>query len=303
MARSRGPQGNVLWGDGSRAPDVLLCGDAAHNAAAHVPGLGVVLLGGRSSQKDVRRRLAGTCPENMERDRRKSGVRAYRLAKGNATPLFGGRSIIDGSGRVPGCVEGRSRGMWCEFDGRLSATVFRGRVHLFARANVRMGIRAVQHTSVDVKAFSNGKLPLPWSRWEPVEFASYSFSQSHVYFACVDAFEDTLVALAPVSFPERREAGIYAAFSIDGRAWSPWSKSGTAPSRASARSTTRPVDYWSRRTTLYCTCSARSAASATTSIRRCHHKTRRSRAWPCRKMSSRPGSSSAGDDRRPARAP
>ena len=62
VARSRGPQGNVLWGDGSgagRAP----CGDAAHNVAAlHVPGLRVVLLGGRSSQKDVRRRLAGTCP-------------------------------------------------------------------------------------------------------------------------------------------------------------------------------------------------------------------------------------------------
>ena len=116
-------------------------------------------------------------------------------------PLFGGRSVIDGSGRVPGCVEGRSRGMWCEFDGRLSATVFRGRLHLFARANVRMGLRAVQHTSVDVKAFSNGNFS--WSRWEPVEFASYSFSQSHVYFACVDAFEDFLVALAPVSFPER----------------------------------------------------------------------------------------------------
>ena len=230
VARSRGPQGNVLWGDGSRAPDVLLCGDAAHNVAAlNVPGLGVVLLGGRSSQKDVRRRLAGTCPENMERDRRKSGVRAYRLAKGQREPLFGGRSIIDGSGRVPGCVEGRSRGMWCEFDGRLSATVFRGRVHLFARANVRMGIRAVQHTSVDVKAFSNGEVPLPWSRWEPVEFASYSFSQSHVYFACVDAFEDTLVALAPVSFPERREAGIYAAFSIDGRAWSPLVKIRDSP--------------------------------------------------------------------------
>ena len=63
----------------------------------------------------------------------------------------------------------------CEFDGRLSATVFRGRLHLFARANVRMGIRAVQHTSVDVTAFSSGKVPLPWSRWEPVEFASYSF--------------------------------------------------------------------------------------------------------------------------------
>ena len=47
VARSRGPQGNVLWGDGSRAPDVLLCGDAAHNVAAlHVPGLGLVLLGG-----------------------------------------------------------------------------------------------------------------------------------------------------------------------------------------------------------------------------------------------------------------
>ena len=30
VARSRGPQGSVLWGDGSRAPDVLLCGDAAH---------------------------------------------------------------------------------------------------------------------------------------------------------------------------------------------------------------------------------------------------------------------------------
>ena len=42
--------------------------------------------------------------------------------------------------------------------------------------------------------------------------ASYSFVQSHVYFACVDAFDDFLVALAPVSFPERREAGIYAAF-------------------------------------------------------------------------------------------
>ena len=71
VARSRGPQGSVLWGDGSRAPDVLLCGDAAHNVAAlHVPGLGLVLLGGRSSQTDVRRRrLAGTCPENMERDR------------------------------------------------------------------------------------------------------------------------------------------------------------------------------------------------------------------------------------------
>ena len=41
VARSRGPQGSVLWGDGSRAPDVLLCGDAAHNVAAlHVPGLG-----------------------------------------------------------------------------------------------------------------------------------------------------------------------------------------------------------------------------------------------------------------------
>ena len=49
VARSRGPQGSVLWGDGSRAPDVLLCGDAAHNVAAlNVPGLGVVLLGVRS---------------------------------------------------------------------------------------------------------------------------------------------------------------------------------------------------------------------------------------------------------------
>ena len=54
VARSRGPQGNVLWGDGSRAPDVLLCGAAAHNVAAlHVPSVGLVLLGGRSSQKDV----------------------------------------------------------------------------------------------------------------------------------------------------------------------------------------------------------------------------------------------------------
>ncbi len=228
VARSRGPQGNVLWGDGSRAPDVLLCGDAAHNVAAlNVPGLGLVLLGGRSSQKDVRRRLAGTCPEGVERDRRKSGVRAYLLKKGSATPLFGGRSIIDGSGRVPGCVEGRSKGMWCEFDGRLSATVFRGRVHLFARANVRMGLRAVQHTSVDVRAFSNGNFS--WSRWGPVEFASYSFAQSHVYFACVDAFDDFLVALAPVSFPERREAGIYAAFSTDGRAWSPLVKIRDSP--------------------------------------------------------------------------
>jgi hypothetical protein len=78
----------------------------------------------------------------MERDRRKSGVRAYRLAKGSATPLFGGRSVIDGSDRVPGCVEGRSRGMWCEFDGRLSATVWRGRVHLFAREDVKIsGLR------------------------------------------------------------------------------------------------------------------------------------------------------------------
>ena len=50
----------------------------------------------------------------------------------------------------------------------------------------------------------------------------------------------------------------------------PWSKSGTAPSRASARSTTRHVDYLSIRAPISLHVRARSAASATTSTPRCH---------------------------------
>ena len=120
--------------------------------------------------------------------------------------------------------------MWCEFDGRLSATVFRA-----ASAPLRASERAHGHPGR--AAHVRGREGL-FER--PIAAAlealgarrvrrSYSFLQSHVYFACVDAFEDTLVALAPVSFPERREAGIYAAFSIDGRAWSPLIKIRDSP--------------------------------------------------------------------------
>ena len=106
------------------------------------------MLGGRSHASDGASHGAPTSKGG--RSKKKVGVLAHEvrgLETRNATtaPLFGGWPVLDGGPRVPGCFEGRAAlDGWCEFDGRLSAATWRGRVWVYARSNVRNGVRAVQ---------------------------------------------------------------------------------------------------------------------------------------------------------------
>lgn len=133
--------------------------DVAHNAAAlQWPGsTSVILMGGRSARPGLFDRTHGGVFAHVVKTlRRNPRIR----------PLFGGRPVLDGGPGIPGCVErhaslpGAEPG-WCEFDGRLSLAVFKGRLYVFARANLdpvdHQEVRAVQYTSVDAGDFQGGK--------------------------------------------------------------------------------------------------------------------------------------------------
>ena len=253
VARSRGPLGVAVLNEvGSPdAPDVVLRGDTAHNVAVlRISADVVVLLGGRSHADDLVE--FGDPGLGAQRSRRLVGVLAHELTlsrNSTATPLFGGWPVLDGGPRVPGCFEGRSvMSGWCEFDGRLSAVTWRGRVWVYARSNIRNGVRAVQFTSVKsdefIAAMRVGAPPvLRWAPWRPMLITGYRPAKKGegIYFACVAAHPleaDALVALVPVSLPDKRESAIAVTFSRDGATWSPLVKV-----RDSAFAGERQVDH------------------------------------------------------------
>ena len=226
-------------GRGERPKLLFGASDVAHNTAAlQWPGsTSVLLLGGRSARPGL---YDGT----------HGGVFAYALdslrPNPRIRPLFGAAPVFDGGPGIPGCVDrhaslpGAEAG-WCEFDGRLSIAVFKGRLHVFARANLEplpdaTGVRAVQYTSVDAGAFlaasrradAGAAASLRWRPWRPMVVPGYDRDVGSVYFACVAPHPlrpDVLVSLAPVSYvskgPDNR-AAIAAAFSRDGDSWTPY---------------------------------------------------------------------------------
>ncbi|KAH8096370.1 hypothetical protein JL720_3738 [Aureococcus anophagefferens] len=199
-------------GRGERPKLLFEASDVAHNTAAlQWPGsTSVLLLGGRSARPGL---YDGT----------HGGVFAYALdslrPNPRIRPLFGAAPVFDGGPGIPGCVDrhaslpGAEAG-WCEFDGRLSIAVFKGRLHVFARANLEplpdaTGVRAVQYTSVDAGAFlaasrradAGAAASLRWRPWRPMVVPGYDRDVG--------------------SGPDNR-AAIAAAFSRDGDSWTPY---------------------------------------------------------------------------------
>ena len=96
----------------------------------------------------------------------------------------GGRKVLKGT--HPNCVEARLkfRAQGCEFDGKISATRFRGDVRLYARANANevLGGRAVQVASSENPEG-------PFGPFERVRFAGFpgdSERDANVYFGAVN---------------------------------------------------------------------------------------------------------------------
>lgn len=126
-------------------------------------------------------------------------------------------------GRSPaGCVDRRLQytgNLGCEFDGRLSVVQWRGRLHVFARANLREGAlaggRFVQ-TSSSADGSSGS-----WTSWQPISIESVPSGSADVYFFSVNVnpvSNTSLMALFPLSQPPH--ACIALSFSRDGRHYS-----------------------------------------------------------------------------------
>jgi hypothetical protein len=121
-------------------------------------------------------------------------------------------------GTHAGCVEQRP---WfkpsCEFDGKLSVTVFRGRVWLYVRANIvgeglsgsdkgTFGGRYVQVTSASAKDFEvRGGRDIAWAPFQLLGILDYRIeppaSSDNIYFMSVNVNpvdSRTILALAPV---------------------------------------------------------------------------------------------------------
>ena len=131
-------------------------------------------------------------------------------------------STIALEGTHPGCAECRRHvDGACEFDGKLSVVRHRGRLLLYARANLarERGGRFVQVTST-VGDDAAG----PWRAFAPLRIAGFTRHVSHnVYFAAVNANpldrpDGTLIGLFPLALPEGSDAR-----SPKAHCWPPWS--------------------------------------------------------------------------------
>lgn len=120
-------------------------------------------------------------------------------------------------GYASSCQERRAKfAGYCEFDGKLSVVHFRGRLLLFARANLGTvgGARHVQVTSTDADLGT-------WSPFRLVQLPGVNAGRvdSNIYFFAVQVWHDRLLALFPAVLPGPSAAGIYASTSIDGVEW------------------------------------------------------------------------------------
>ena len=152
-------------------------------------------------------------------------------------PLFDGHQA--------GCIEMR-RGVHpvCEFDGRLSAATFKGKLFLYARANTRIfgSGRAVQVTSHACgTATQNARDQLSclqssnWSAFQQLNLSCAGTTCNDIYFAVVSPQgEHALAALYPATWygcaqgdgnrsdcHMQYRGGIWLSFSRDGVSWSP----------------------------------------------------------------------------------
>ena len=217
----------------------------SHNlAAALVPGadgrLQLVAVGGQFLSPERARWLKLYAGIHLLRAQRLSDVssnawstawdrrRTYRETLLHEPPL-----ILNGF--HPGCVECR-RGTYgaCEFDGKLSVVKFRGRVLIYARANLEAegGGRYVQFTA------SEGDDPLgPYRPLRLIDIAGYApWSGGNIYYATVNPnpldHGNTLLGLFPVALNEtdvrpalkrsRAPLGFMGlSISCDGHHWAP----------------------------------------------------------------------------------
>ena len=161
-----------------------------------------------------------------------------------------------------GCVEARAKTKYvCEFDGRMSVAVHRGRLFLYARANLHAsaGGRFVQVTSVSTEALrqvlcTRNASHWRWDEWRLVDFqGSYSHvharKSANIYFMAVNqnpADRGSLLGMFPVR--EGDVAYIAIALTCDGVRFSavhPVLASGLGSEAGHSRD--HPVDGFVRR--------------------------------------------------------
>ena len=118
-----------------------------------------------------------------------------------------------------GCKEGRYyyHGR-CEFDGKVSITIFRQRVFVFARQNIREGKRWVQVTSAPIQDKNIGS----WSSFKSVRIHNQSPNTLSLYFMHVQYWNKThYIGLFPaVALLTGESSGIFASFSSTLYEWS-----------------------------------------------------------------------------------
>ena len=175
------------------------------------------------------------------------------------------------SGAHPGCLECRrefaSNG--CEFDGKISIVRFRGRYHVYARANMKLdgGGRFVQAAST---VASSDTLPKgehlarsPYAPFARIRIGGYNASgPGNIYYAAVkpnpvDDQQQTLLGLFPVSLGRSGltngdgKAFMGLSISCDGFIWAPLHKLASCRSRL-GRAVDHPVDgFLVRNCTVY----------------------------------------------------
>ena len=148
---------------------VLAYHEQAHNAVGICLNHKVYMLGG-----------------TFKTDREESHWRGIYVSKSDPFDLASfariSRPELVFTGHHAGCVEARKERSGCEFDGKLSAVVWKGEVLLFSRANTGWGYRHVQVTrSKDLRE---------WSPFKLLEMEGVDPYKSSIYFLTVARWRD-----------------------------------------------------------------------------------------------------------------
>lgn len=145
--------------------------------------------------------------------------------------------IIGSAQRETGCVE--NRGRECEYDGKLSATFFRRRIHLFSRSNLNS--KGGRHVQLSTSA--NGRDG--WSRWSQIRIDGYTTKpQNNIYFLAARRVLAGSCPMLLATFPASIEGrgGLYASVSRDGLRWGAPARVLNSTVLASWRTRDHPID-------------------------------------------------------------
>ena len=157
-----------------------------------------------------------------------------RLFAGAGPDAFATNERMVISGGRQGCVErralpklrGRDGKPACEFDGKISLVAHRGKLILYARANLspRGGARSVQAVARPAPSNAEDLAKDLWGAFRPLQIfglAGPAARAANVYFFAVDANpvdSETLLGLAPVTLGLKGFIGL--SLSCDGLRWS-----------------------------------------------------------------------------------